>query len=66
MIWLIVLISINGGPLQILDKIPYQDMQSCQVEKMARDSRQASFVNASGASIERKAVCMEGAAARVG
>jgi hypothetical protein len=43
-IWLIVLISINGGPPGVLDKIPYGDMESCQAEKAARDSRRDYFV----------------------
>jgi hypothetical protein len=43
MIWLIVTISINGGPPQVSEKIPYPDMQSCQAEKAARDHRQDFF-----------------------
>jgi hypothetical protein len=54
MIWLIVLISINAGLPQVLEKVPYGDMQSCQAEKAVRDSRQAHFVTPNGTSIERK------------
>jgi hypothetical protein len=58
MIWLIVVISINGGPPQIVEKIPYEDMQGCQAEKAMRDSRQAHFVVPNGtSSIERKVFC---------
>ena len=57
MIWLIVVISINGGPPQIVEKIPYKDMQGCQAEKAVRDSRQAHFVAPNGTSIERKVFC---------
>jgi hypothetical protein len=58
MIWLIVVISINGGPPQIIEKIPYEDMQGCQAEKAMRDSRQAHFVVPNGASsIKRKVFC---------
>jgi hypothetical protein len=38
MIWLIVTISINGGPPQVSEKIPDPDMQSCQAEKAARET----------------------------
>jgi hypothetical protein len=58
MIWLIVVISINGGPPQIVEKIPYEDMQGCQAEKAMRDSRQAHFVFPKGtSSMERKVFC---------
>jgi hypothetical protein len=58
MIWLIVVISINGEPPQIIEKIPYEDMQGCQAEKAMRDSRQAHFVVPNGASsIKRKVFC---------
>jgi hypothetical protein len=65
-IWLIVLISINAGPSQVVEKIPYEDMKSCQAEKAARDGRQAYFVIANGSSIDRKVFCSEDPAARVG
>jgi hypothetical protein len=57
MIWLIVTISINGGPPQVIEKIPYADMQSCQAEKAARDSRRDYFVVANGISIKRNVFC---------
>jgi hypothetical protein len=66
MIWLIVLISINGGPQQVVDKILYEDMQSCKAEKAARDSRMIHFVGASGFSMERKVICSVEPAAPVG
>jgi hypothetical protein len=66
MIWLIVLISINGGPPRILEKIPYEDMQSCQAEKAVRDSRRDYFVLANGGSIKRRVFCSEAPAPRVG
>jgi hypothetical protein len=37
MIWLIVLISIDGGPQQAVEQIPYADVQSCQAEKVMRE-----------------------------
>jgi hypothetical protein len=66
MIWLIVLISINGGPQQVIEKIPYEDMQSCQAEKSVRDSRNLHFVGANGLSMDRKVICSVDPAARVG
>ena len=66
MIWLIVLISINGGPRQVVEKILYEDIQSCQAEKAVRDSRSFHFVGANGLSIERKVVCSVNPAAPVG
>jgi hypothetical protein len=67
MIWLMVVISINGGSPQIVEKIPYEDMQGCQAEKAMRDSRQAHFVVPnSTSSIERKVFCTRDPAARVG
>jgi hypothetical protein len=66
MIWLIVLISINGGPQQVVEKILYEDIQTCQAEKAARDSRSLHFVGANGFSMERKVICSVEPAARVG
>jgi hypothetical protein len=65
-IWLIVLISINGEHPQVLEKIPYKDIQSCQAEKAVRDSRRDYFAVANGISIKRNVVCLEDAAAHVG
>jgi hypothetical protein len=62
MIWLIVTISVNGGPPQVAEKIPYADMQSCQAEKAARDSRQDYFAFARGVSVKRNVVCLDSAA----
>jgi hypothetical protein len=66
MVWLIVLISINGGPPGVLDKIPYEDMQSCQAEKAARDSRRDYFVESNGASVKREVMCVTDPAALAG
>jgi hypothetical protein len=66
MVWLIVLISINGGPPRVLDKIPYEDLQSCQAEKVARDSRRDYFVESNGDSVERKVMCLTDPAALAG
>jgi hypothetical protein len=66
MIWLIVVIYINSGPPQVFEKIPYEDIQSCQAEKAVRDSRQAHFVVPNGTSVERKVFCTKDPAARVG
>jgi hypothetical protein len=66
MVWLIVLISINGGPTGVLDKIPYEDLQSCQAEKAARDSRRDFFVESNGGSIGRKVMCVTDPAAVTG
>jgi hypothetical protein len=41
MIWLIVLISINGGPQRAIEEIPYADLQSCEAEKVVREGRVA-------------------------
>jgi hypothetical protein len=65
MIWLIVLLSVNAGPPRVVEKIPYEDMQSCQAEKALRNSRHGVFVNGV-ISIERKVFCSEDPAARVG
>jgi hypothetical protein len=59
MIWLIVTISISGGPPQVAEKIPYPDMQSCQAEKAARDSRQVYFGFAHNVSVKRSVVCSD-------
>jgi hypothetical protein len=66
MIWLIVTISINGGPPQVAEKIPYPDMQSCQAEKAARDHRQDSFAFANNVSVKRSVVCSDSTAGPVG
>jgi hypothetical protein len=59
MIWLIVLISINAGPPRVLEKVPYADMQCCQAEKAARDSRQDYFAFAHNVSVKRSVVCSD-------
>jgi hypothetical protein len=41
MIWLIVLISLDGGPQQAIEQIRYADLQSCQAEKLVRETRVA-------------------------
>jgi hypothetical protein len=33
MIWLIIVISVNGGRPQVVDKVPYDDLHACQAEK---------------------------------
>jgi hypothetical protein len=58
-IWLIVVITINGGPPQVLEEIPFKDMQSCLAEKAARDSRKAVFYYPEVGSIERRLLCSE-------
>jgi hypothetical protein len=62
MFWLIVTISINGGLPQLSEKIPFEDMQSCQAEKAARDSRPAYF-SARNISVTRNVVCLKDPAA---
>jgi hypothetical protein len=54
MIWLIVLMSINGGPPLVASKIPYADMQSCLAEKAERDRRQGTFAFAHNVSVQSK------------
>jgi hypothetical protein len=66
MIWLIVLISIDGGRPQVVEKIPFKDMQSCQAEKAVRDSRRYYFAFAHDISVKRNVVCSEDPAAHVG
>jgi hypothetical protein len=66
MIWLIVLISISGGPPRVVERVPYNDVQSCQAEKVLRDSRPDYFRAGNGISIKRNVVCSEEAAAHVG
>jgi hypothetical protein len=69
MAWLIVFVSINGTPPRAVEKIPFDDMQSCQAEKAARDSRQAFFAShafARHVTVERKVVCSVDPAERVG
>jgi hypothetical protein len=64
-IWLVVWISINGAPPQVVEKIPYDDMQSCQAEKAARDHRQDIFT-ARGVSVVRSVICSDGTAGPIG
>lgn len=59
MIWLIVLVSINGGDQRVIERIPYKDMQSCQAEKAVRDSRPDHFVFANDLSLKRTVLCSE-------
>jgi hypothetical protein len=68
MIWLVVVISINAGPPQVVEKIPYEDLQSCQAEKAVRDSRRDFYfsVKKNGISVERKVFCSGDSAAPVG
>jgi hypothetical protein len=66
MIWLIVPISINGGLPRVLEKIPYEDMQSCGAGKAVRNSRRDYSVLVDVSSIERKVFCLEEPTARVG
>jgi hypothetical protein len=64
MIWLIVWLSINGTPPRVVEKIPFNDMKSCQAEKAVRDSRQGTFLSfAHNASVKRTVVCSDDDAA---
>jgi hypothetical protein len=53
------MVSLNGGLPQVLEKIPYENIQSCQAEKAARDSRVDNFVFANTISIKRNVFCLE-------
>jgi hypothetical protein len=67
MIWLVVVISINAGPPQVVEKIPYEDLQSCQAEKAVRDGRRDFYLSVrNGISFERKVFCSKDSAAPVG
>jgi hypothetical protein len=60
MIWLIVSVSVNGGLAEVVESIPYADMQSCQAAKAVRDSRQADFYSfANNTSVKSTAVCSD-------
>jgi hypothetical protein len=67
MIWLIVMISVNAGPPQVLEKVPYEDLRSCLAEKAVRDSRRDFYFHATnGVSVERKVFCSKDPGAPVG
>jgi hypothetical protein len=59
MIWLIILMSINGGPPRVVERIPFDDMQSCQAEKAVRDSREGTFTLANKLSVKSDVVCLD-------
>jgi hypothetical protein len=71
MTWLIVVISVNAGPPQVVEKIPYEDLRSCQAEKAVRDNRQDVYLHITngvsvGVSVERKVFCSKDPGAPVG
>jgi hypothetical protein len=67
MIWLFVVISLNAGPPQVVEKIPYEDLQSCLTEKTLRDSRRDDYFHVpTGMSVERKIFCSKNSTAPVG
>jgi hypothetical protein len=66
MIWLIIVISVNGGRPQVVEKVPYDDLHACQAEKALRDGRPSYFRAATGVSVERKVFCSNDPGAPVG
>jgi hypothetical protein len=59
MVWLVVVISLNGRPPQVIEQVPFESMQGCQAEKALRDSRQSTFFVPNETSIRRAIFCSD-------
>jgi hypothetical protein len=61
MIWLIIMISVNGAHPQVINRIPYDNLQACEAEKALRDNHPPDFQLRAGTrlSIVRKIICSD-------